>query len=211
MSFLDGTVVLEEANKQFTDGEVPTSEDNSEEINLFSLEALQEAVLIVLKKYWLQKYMLHLMYEKQRENMKPTIPMLQPTLSDAMLQDNMQSIDFALKMAQGKPLTMMNEESHQKRAEVNWRSLFPHQLQVDDKFLSTKDEVVTVHDDGKVSINPTDPNVMDKVLLKYTLPPERSPSPSHSGKSTPGIRTFINLSFLHFLMFCCMDIDITYS
>ncbi len=173
-------------NGQFADGETPAPEHSSREMQLFSLEVLQEAVLTVLKDYWLQKYMFHLIHQKHEESLQRSIPMPEPTLSETMLQDNMQNIDFALRMAQGRPLIMMNEESQQKRAEINWRSLFPHQLQVDDKFLSTKDEVVTVHENGKVSINQTDPKVMDKELVKYTLPSKPLPSPSPSGKTTPG-------------------------
>ena len=97
------------------------------------------------------------------------------------LKENIQEINTALKMARGLPILQPDTCDQKIKSDKKWNNLYSPEVQVDDTFMSTKRKVVTVHDDGQVSIEPTDPAVMNKMLQKYSQsPPPDSPISSPS-------------------------------
>ena len=159
------------------------------------LSDLQDAVLTVLKNYWLHKFILHLK-SSQSASLGAVDPLMQnASMSDVTALENMQGIDRVLRMAQGKLILQVNKHCSENSPQVKWGGLFLPQVQVDDNFVSKKQDIVTVHDDGQVNIEPTDPVVLDKMLQKYR---ETPPPPSSTRAFSIGIN-LCNLKDIHCL------------
>ena len=136
----------------------------------FSLQELQDAVLAILKRYWLHKYFLH-MKDSRMQLLNSAVGLNSHSL-DENLKENIQTINIGLKMAQGKSVLQPETPQKYEKTEGKWTGLFSPQMDVNDSFMFKREDVVTVHDDGEVSVEPADPDVMDKTLHKYANQPQ---------------------------------------
>ena len=137
----------------------------------YSLQELQDAVLAILKKYWLHKYFLHIKNSQTRLLNSAIVPHNSCCL-DENLKENIQTINIGLKIAQGKSVLQPETPQKYEKTEGKWAGLFSPQMDVNDSLMSKREDVVTVHDDGEVSVEPADPAVMDKTLRKYADKPQ---------------------------------------
>ena len=144
-----------------------------------SLDQLQDAVLTILKKYWLHKYFVHLK-SPQTQILATVLPPIDP-LVKVTVKENIKEITTALKIARGKPILQPDTSHQEMNLDKKWKNLFSPEEKVDGNFMSKKRNVATLHDDGQVSIEPTDPEIMDKMLEKYSETPQspesKTPSP----------------------------------
>ena len=115
---------------------------------------------------------------------------------DENLKEGMQTINMTLKIAQGKPVMQSVMQIKDEEVELNkdtenkWNGLFSPQVEINDSFVSKRrEDVVTVHDDGQITIDSPDQDVMDKKLLRYK---EEKNSPKS---------TFVHSMFYYFFYF----------
>ena len=164
--FLDGSAVLEKTDQRIRG--VRAGENSNDH---FSLQELQDAVLATLKKYWLHKYFLHIKDSEMRILNSAIVPHNSWFLVEN-LKENMQTLNIGLKMAQGKSVLQPETSQKDEKTEGKWTGLFSPQMDVNDSFMSMKEDVVTVHDDGEVSVEPVDAVVIDKTFQKYIDQPQ---------------------------------------
>ena len=166
----DGTILTNEANLA---RRLPS--DIYDTCSLYREEnflRLQSLVLMVIKEYWLPRYILHCkrMDDAHTKSAQmgsfPNITLCSPPNMKEL--SKIKDVNLAVKIAEGNKLKRLtaNADSMKSVRSLRWQSMFPDDP-VPGDLLENPGEVVTVHDDGHVTIDPLASESMNFILERY--------------------------------------------
>ena len=140
----------------------PVNAEN--DIDEKKLEELDTLLLAVLKDYWLQKYAIHCNSLKSKRDKQKQSALKVKSQSDLAILRDVKNIDKALAVLQGNLRAGLKVKL--MKARMNWKAMFPEN-QIDDTFLSSSEEVVTLHNDGGVTVETPATAKFEEMMQKY--------------------------------------------